>query len=142
MPANPTQHTCSKKMTCTHFFMGREDGEARAGWLVLLGCLQGPEGNGTATKLRKPRFQLRLGRIMGQTGHVENLAALRKKGPDIGAGIHWLAQHIGMFLGGLRLANQAAQDTSKGDSFFNCASRRSRGEGLQVERKIVLYGRA
>jgi hypothetical protein len=105
--------------------MGREDGETGAGRLVLVGSAEGPEGNGSTTELSEPRLKLRLGRVVGQAAHVEDLAALREEGSDISVRIHRLGQHVRVFLGRLALADEASKDAGQGNSFFHRAAGRS-----------------
>ena len=47
-----------------------------------------------------------------------------------------------MLVLGLRLADQATQDTGEGDGFVHSPSRRGRSKGLEVERQVVLDGSA
>lgn len=47
-----------------------------------------------------------------------------------------------MFLRGLRLANQATEDTSKGNCLLHGTSRRGGSQGLQMEWQVVLDGGA
>lgn len=118
--------------------MGRKDGEAGAGRLVLLRSAESPERNGPTAVLGEPALQFRLGGVVRQARHVQNLAALRQESTNISTGIHGAGKHVRMFMSRLGLANQAAQDTSKGDSFLHGTARRRRGKSLQVEGQVVL----
>lgn len=75
---------------------------------------------------------------MRQTRHVQNLAPLGKERPDICPRIHRSSQHIGVILGGLRLANQATKNAGQGNGLFHCAARRGGSQSLQVERQVML----
>lgn len=75
---------------------------------------------------------------MRKARHVEDLTPLRQKGPHVGPGIHWPGQNIRVFLGRLRLADETAKDTGKSYSLLHGAAWRSRGQSLQMKRKIVL----
>ena len=122
--------------------MGRKDGEAGSSGLVLLRSAKSPERNGPTAVLGEPALQLRLGGIVRQARHVQNLAALRQESANVSTGIHRPGKHIRMLMSGLRLANQAAQDTGKGDSFLHSTARRRRSKSLQMEGQVVLDGSA
>ena len=92
----------------TYLLMGREDGKPGTSRLVLLGRAKSPEGNGTSPKLREPALQLGLGRVVRETGHVEDLTPLRQEGPNIGTSIHGPGQHVRVLLAGLRLADKSS----------------------------------
>ncbi len=124
----------------THLFMRREDGKSSASRLVLLGGPQGPEGDGTAAKLGKPALEFRLGCIVGKARHVQNLATLREKSPNICTSIHGTSQHVGMLVSRLRLPDKPPKDTGKCNSFLHSPARRGWGQSLQMERQIVLDG--
>ena len=118
--------------------MGREDGKASASWLVLVRSPQSPESNGTAAKLSVPALQLRLRGVVGKTAHVEHLAALSQERPNVSSGVQRTSEDLGMLVGRLRLADEAAKDASKGDGLLHGTTRRGGSQRLQMERKIVL----
>ena len=122
----------------THLLVGREDGKASASGLVLVWCPQSPEGDGTTTELGEPALQLRLGSIVGQATKVQDLAPFRQKGPNISMSIHGTSEDLRVFLGRLRLADQATKHTGESDRFLHGPAGRSGGQSLQVERKVVL----
>lgn len=124
----------------THLFVGREDGKASAGGLVLVGGAQSPEGNGSAAELGEPALELRLGRVVGEAAHVEDLAALRQEGADVGTGIHGAGQDVGVLVGRVGLADQAAEDSGESDGLLHGAAGRGGSESLQVEGQVVLDG--
>ena len=99
--------------------MGRKDGEASTGGFVLLGGSQGPEGDRATAKLREPALELRLSSVVGQAGHVKDLASFRQESPNVGTSIHGPGEDIGMLLGWLRLADEAAKDPSQGDGLLH-----------------------
>lgn len=105
---------------------------------MLFRCPQGPKSDGPSTKLCEPALKLGLSGVVGQARHVQNLAALRQESTNIGTSVHRPSQDVGVFVGRLRLANEAAENTSQSDSFLHGAARRSRSKRLQVEREIVL----
>lgn len=70
---------------------------------------------------------------MRQTRHVQNLASLRQKGAYVGTSIHGASENIGMVLGRLRFPDQAAKNSSQCHGLFHCATRRGRGQSLQME---------
>lgn len=122
--------------------MGRENGEAGARGLVLVRSAQRPEGNWAAAELREPALELRLRGVVGQAGHVQDLAALRQESPHISTSIHGTGEHIGVLVGRLGLVDQSAQDASKGDGLLHGAAWGRWCQGLQVERQVVLDGGA
>ena len=124
----------------TYLLVRRKDGETGAGRLVLVGGTESPKGNGSAAKLGEPALQLGLSGIVREAAHVEHLAALSKKGSDVGAGVHGTSEDVGVFLRGLRLADQATEDSGKRDSLLHGAAWRSWGKSLQVKGEIVLDG--
>lgn len=124
----------------TYLFVGRENGKASAGRLVLVRSPEGPESNWSTTELGEPALQFGLGGVVGQAAHVKNLAALGKESPDVGTSIHGPGEDVGVVLWGLRLADQAAKDTSEGDGLLHGASGRGRSKSLQVEGQVVLDG--
>lgn len=126
----------------TYLLVGRKNGKAGAGRLVLLRSSKSPECNGTATELGEPALELGLGGIVGQARHVKNFASLGKKGTNIGSGVHWASQNVGVLLRGLRLANEAAKNSSEGDGLLHGTARRGRGQSLQVKGEVVLDGGA
>ena len=126
----------------TCLFVRRKHGEPGAGRLVLLGRAQSPKGDGATSKLGEPALELGLGGVVGETRHVQNLAALRKESPDVGSGIHGAGEHIRVLVRRLGLANQTAENASQSDSLLHGTARRSRGQGLQVEREVMLDGGA
>ncbi len=79
---------------------------------------------------------------MGQARHVQDLAALREEGADIGTGVHGTSEHVGVLMGRLGLANQAAEHAGQGDSLLHGPAGRRRSQGLQVEGQVVLDGGA
>jgi len=107
---------------------------------VLLGGPKGPEGNWPTTKLREPAFELGLGSVMRKTGHMQDLAAFRQKGADISSGVHRTSEHIRVLVTRLGLANQATENTGKGDGFLHGTTGRGGSKSLQVERQVVLDG--
>lgn len=115
-------------------FMGRENGKAGAGRLVLVWGPQGPEGNGAASELREPTLKLRLCGIVRKASHVEHLAALGQEGSHISTRIHWPREDIGMFRDRLGLADQASQNPCEGDGLLHRAARGGGCQSLQVER--------
>ena len=123
-------------------FVGRKHGKASARGLVLLGGAESPKGNRATAKLREPALELRLGSVVGQSGHVQNLTPLRQECTDVGACIHRARENIGVLVSGLGLADEPAKNASEGDRLLHCSARRGRGEGLQVEGQVVLDGGA
>lgn len=121
-------------------FVGGEDGEAGAGGFVLIGGAQGPKCNGATAKLSEPALELRLGGIVGQAGHVQDLATLREKGAHVGAGIHGPGEDVRVFVRGLGLANQAAEDAGQRDGLLHGATGAGGGQGLEMKGQIVLDG--
>lgn len=113
--------------------MGGEDGEARTGGLVLVGSTERPEGNWAATELGEPALELRLRGVVGQAAHVENFATLREEGSDVGSGIHWLSEHVGVILWWLRFTNKTSKYSCKRDGLFHSTPWRSWGQRLQVK---------
>lgn len=107
---------------------------------MLLWRTEGPERNRTATELGKPALELRLGSVVRQTRHVQNLAALRKESADVGAGIHGPSEHIRMLMRRLRLPDQTTEHAGESYSFLHSTARRRRRQGLQVEGQVVLDG--
>lgn len=118
----------------------RENCEPSAGRLMLLRSSQGPEGNGSSAKLSKPALQFRLGSVVREARHVEDLASFREEGTDVGSGVHWTSENVWMLMRRLGLANETTENTGKGDSLLHRPTGRSWGESLQVERKVVLDG--
>lgn len=125
-----------------YLFMGRKHGKAGTGRLVLLGGAEGPESNGAAAILGEPALKLRLRGVVRQAGHVQDLATLGKESADIGAGIHGPGEHIGVLMGRLGLADQAAEHASERHGFLHGTAGRRRGQSLQVEGEVVLDGGA
>lgn len=121
-------------------FMGRKDGKPSARGLVLIRRTQGPECNRTTAKLREPALQFGLRGVMGQTTEVQDLAALRQEGAYISPGIHGPGQDLGMLMRGLRFADKAPEDAGQGDGLLHGAAGRGGGQGLQMERQVVLDG--
>ena len=120
--------------------MRRKDSKACTGRLVLIRSPQSPESNGTTTELSEPTLQFRLSSVMGQTAQMQNLAAFGQKGTHIGSGIHGTGHDLGVLVWGLRLADQAPQDTGEGDGFLHSTAGGGGGQGLQVERQVVFDG--
>ena len=102
--------------------MRGEDGETRASRFVLVRCAQGPEGDRATTKLREPALQFRLGGVVRQAAHVEDLAALREERANICAGIHWLGENVGVLGGRLRLADEATENACECNRLFHSAA--------------------
>lgn len=123
-----------------YLFVGRKDGKAGARRLVLLRGSQSPKCNGTATKLGEPALELGLGGIVGQAGHVKNFTSLRQESTNIGSGVHWTGQDIGVLLGGLGLANQTPQDSGECNGLLHGTAGRSRSQCLQMKGEVVLDG--
>lgn len=118
--------------------MGREDGKAGAGWLVLIRSAEGPECNWPAAKLCEPRLQLRLGGVVWKTAHVQNLAALGQECPHVSTGVHWAGKHIRVLVWWLRLANESTKNPGKGNSLLHRTAWGCWCQGLQVEWQVVL----
>lgn len=118
--------------------MRRENGKASASRLVLVWRPQSPKGDRATTELGEPTLQFGLSGIVGQATEVQNLAAFRQEGPDVGMGIHGTGQDLGVFLRRLGLADQTPQDASESNRFLHSTARRSGGQGLQVEGQVVL----
>lgn len=108
-----------KDVVGTYLFVGREDGEAGASRLVLIRSPEGPESDWPATKLSEPAFQFRLGGIMRETAHVQDLAALSQESTNICTSVHWASEHIRVLVRGLRLADEATEDPSERNSLFH-----------------------
>lgn len=121
-------------------FVGGEDGEASTSGLVLVGGAEGPESDGPTTELSEPTLELGLGGVMRKSAHVKDLATLRQESTHVCAGIHGAGEDIGVLVGRLRLADQTAKDSCKGDGLLHGATRRGGSQSLQVERQVVLDG--
>jgi hypothetical protein len=111
----------------TNLFVGGENSEAGTGGLVLVGGAKRPEGDGAAAELREPALELRLGGVVRKTAHVQDFAALREEGANVGAGVHWAGEHVGMVLWRLAFADETSKNASKRDSFFHSPPWRRRG---------------
>lgn len=109
---------------------------------MLLWSAECPKGDWPTTKLGEPAFQLGLGRIVGQTRHMEDLGPLRQKSPYIGASIHGTGEYVWMVVLGLRLADEAAKHTGQSNGFIHSATRRRGSQSLEVEWQVVLDGSA
>lgn len=120
--------------------MGRKDGESSAGGLVLVRSSQCPEGDGPAAKLSEPALQFRLSGIVGQTAQVKHLAPFGQESPNIGVCIHGPSENLGVLMGRLRLADQAAQHTGQRDRLLHGTAWRGGGQCLQMEWEVVLDG--
>lgn len=81
---------CSNHRRGTHLLVRREDCEPCARGLVLIWGAERPEGDGAAAKLGEPALEFRLSGVVGQTAHVQNLAALGEERADVSSCIHWL----------------------------------------------------
>ena len=123
-----------------YLFVGGEDGETSAGGLVLVRGTEGPESDGSTTELGEPALELRLGSDMGETAHMEDLAALRQESTHVGAGVHGTGENIRMLVRGLRLADQTAENSRKSDSLLHGTTGRGGSQSLQVEGQVVLDG--
>lgn len=75
---------------------------------------------------------------MGQAAQMKDLAALCQEGANIRSCVHGTGQDFGMFMRGLRLADQTSEDSGQRDGFFHGPPRRRWRQCLQMERKIVL----
>lgn len=71
---------------------------------------------------------------------MEDLAALRQEGTNVGAGIHRPGEDLGVLVRGLGFADEPAEDAGQGDGLVHGASGGGGGQGLQVEGKVVLDG--
>lgn len=124
----------------TYLFVGGKDGKAGTSGLVLVRGTKGPKGDGTSTELSEPAFQLRLRGVVGKAAHVQDFASLRQEGTHVGAGIHWLGEHVGVILGGCRLADQTSENAGQSDGLFHSTPRRGGSKSLQVEGQVVFDG--
>ena len=127
--------------TFAYLFVGRKNGETRASGLVLIGRTQRPEGNRATAELGEPALEFRLCSVMGKTAHVQNLTPLREESANVGAGIHWFCEHVGVVLRRLGFADESSEHACKCDCLFHSPPWRGRSEGLQVERQVVLNRR-
>lgn len=131
----------SMRLECSvYLFVGGEDGEASTSGLMLVGGAEGPESDGSTTELSEPTLELGLGGVMRKSTHVKDLATLRQESTHVCAGIHGAGQDIGVLVGRLRLADQTAKDSCKGDGLLHGTTRRGGSQSLQVERQVVLDG--
>lgn len=124
----------------SYLLVGREDGKASARGLVLIRRAQGPEGNRATSKLGEPALQLRLCGVVRQAAQVQDLAALSQESAHISVRIHRAGQDLGVLVGRLRLADQAAEHASERDGLLHGTARGGRGQCLQVEGQVVLDG--
>lgn len=117
--------------------MGREDSKTCAGGLVLLRGSKCPERNRATTKLGEPALKLRLGSIVRQTRHVQDLAPLREERPDICPGVHGSGQNVGVIVRRLRFADQTTENSSQSNGFFHGTAGRGGSQSLEMERQIM-----
>ena len=107
---------------------------------MLVWGAQRPEGNWASTKLREPALQLGLGGVVGETSHVEHLAALRQESSNISTRIHGPREDVGMLSNRLGLADQTSQHASQGHCLLHSTTGRCWRQSLQVEGQVVLDG--
>lgn len=71
---------------------------------------------------------------------MKNLASLRQECTHIGTSIHRPSEDIRVLVRGLGLADQTTKDAGKRDSLFHSTTRGGGGQGLKMERQVVLDG--
>lgn len=77
---------------------------------------------------------------MRKAAHVKDLATLRQESTNVCAGVHGTGENIRVLVGRLRLADQTAKDSCKGDGLLHGTTGRGGSQSLQVERQVVLDG--
>lgn len=90
---------------------------------MLIGCTKSPKSDWTSAELGKPAFKLGLSGIVRQAAQMKDLAALRQKRSNVGAGIHGFGENVRVFLWWLAFANETSENAGEGDRFLHSPSR-------------------